>query len=134
MIFGPYQWNASPWGKGPHLPCHITSPTPLSVRNMCRQKYVKILIWRLHIININLNHINLKLQMCIKTIKKCTFHIPHNCWQMNYVEKICIGDIEHYMYCKNYLWSISMKCLPHGVHLPCHVTAPRIYAKHCNCK
>ena len=27
MIFGPYQSNSSPWGKGAHLPCHITSPT-----------------------------------------------------------------------------------------------------------
>ena len=57
---------------------------------------------------------SLKLQMCIKTIKKYTFHMPHNCWQMNYVDKICIGDIEHYMYCKKYFWNISMKCLPHG--------------------
>ena len=76
----------------------------------------------------------LKLQMCIKTIRKCTFHMPCYSWQMNFVEKICIGGIEHNMYCKKYLWSISVKCLPLGVHLPCHVTSPVIYAKHCSFK
>ena len=27
MIFRSYQLNSSAWGKGAHLPCHITSPT-----------------------------------------------------------------------------------------------------------
>ena len=32
---------------------------------------------------------------------------------------------------KKYLWSICTKCHPYGIHLPCHVIAPRIYHKHC---
>ena len=33
----------------------------------------------------------LKLQMFIKTIKKCTFHMPHNSSQMNHIEKSVWG-------------------------------------------
>ena len=91
MIFEPYQWNASPLGKGAHLVYHITTPTidekHTQTEDMWKYQYED-----------RYNH--LKLQICIKTIKKCTVHMPHNCWQMNDVEKICIGAIEHYMYCK----------------------------------
>ena len=72
----------------------------------------------------------LKLQMCIETIRKCTFHMAHNCWQIEYVEKFVLGGIENYMYCKKYFWSISMKFLPCGAQLPWHVTSPTIYSKH----
>ena len=75
-----------------HLQCHITSPT-------IYEKHAQIQnIWKYQYED---RYSPLKLQICIKTIKKCTFHMPQNCWQMNYVEKICIGDTEHYMYCKN---------------------------------
>ena len=111
---------------GRELICHAISLHPLSMRNM-----QTINMWKYQYED---RYSPFKLQMCIKTIKKCTFHMPHNCWQMNYVEKICIGGIEHSLYCKKYLLNISMKCLPHGVHLPCHVTSCMIYVKHFSCK
>ena len=118
--------NEIPPHGGRELISHAISLHPLSIRNIHRKN-----MWKYQYED---RCSPLKLQMCIKTIKKCTFHMPHNCWQMNYVKKICIGGIEHYIYCKIYLWSISMKCFPCGIHLPCNVTLPMIYAKHFSCK
>ena len=67
---------------GRELLWHATSLHPLLMRNIHRQKICE--------------NINMKTNIAIssiKTIKKCTVHMPHNCWQMNYVEKICIGAI-----------------------------------------
>ena len=71
-----------PIREGSSFP-HAISLNPLSMRNIHRQKYVKK--------QYEDRYSPLKLQMCIKTIKKCTFHMLCNCSQMNYVEKATLG-------------------------------------------
>ena len=68
-------WTTSmkclPMGEG-ELIWHAISLHPLSVRNMHRQKICE---------NINMKT-DIALSICrcvIKTVKKCTFHMPHNC-------------------------------------------------------
>ena len=115
MIFGPYQWNTFQWGKGHHLPCHITSHT------ICKKHMHTKKMWRYEYQD---RYSPLELQMCIKTIKKCTFHMPHNCSQMNHIEKICMGDIEHYIYYKK-LFVEHFNEIPSSwgsSAMPCHCT------------
>ena len=57
--FEPYQWNASPWQKGAHLACHITTPMiddkHTQTKNMCKYQY-------------SYKYSHLKLQICRKTM------------------------------------------------------------------
>ena len=111
----------SPWGR--EVICHAMSLHPLSIVNIPRKKYVKRYQYK--------DRYRLfMLQMCVETIVTCTFYIDLNCWQIVDFEKICFGGIEKYMYPKKCFWSISMKFLPWGIHLPCHVTSPTIYSNH----
>ena len=78
MIFEPYQWNASPTGEG------SASGMQYHYKHFWWETYTDKNIWKYQYEG---GYSPLKLQIYIKTIKKCTVHMPCNCWQMNNVEK-----------------------------------------------
>ena len=119
--------NEIPPHGGRELICHAISLHPLSMKNMHRQKICK---------NINMKT-DIALPSC-RCVEKQSRNVHFTCltiadkWTM--LKKFVLGVYSITCTAKKYLWSISMKCLPHGVHLPCHVTSPMICAKHFSCK